>query len=99
MFKSKILSAAKQDIKASAIWYESKQKGLGKRFTTEIREKVRSIQENPRAAPIRFGNVRTAVLVNFPFMIHYTDEVTLKKVTIIAVFHTSRNPDVWKERS
>jgi hypothetical protein len=39
--------------------------------------------------------VRTAVLDVFPFMIHYLIDEPGKKIVIIAVLHTSRNPEIW----
>jgi hypothetical protein len=40
MYKSIILPLAKEDVREAAQWYNKQQKGLGKRFTTEVREKV-----------------------------------------------------------
>lgn len=62
---------AKQDIKEAAIWYNSKQKDLGKKFTQKIRLKVNFICKHPGAFAIRYENTRTTVLDTFPYMIHY----------------------------
>lgn len=40
MYKSTIIPPAKEDIKETALWYNKKKTGLGKRFITQIREKV-----------------------------------------------------------
>lgn len=53
MYKSIILPFAKKDLKEAATWYNSKQKGLGKRFTKAVREKVKFICENPNSIAIR----------------------------------------------
>ena len=98
MHKSIILPLAKADIREAALWYNEKQKGLGKRFTAEVREKVHFIKQNPKASNVRYDSVRTAVLNVFPFMIHYTINESNKTVIVSAVFHTSRNPDVWNKR-
>lgn len=45
MYKVVILPPAKLDIIEAASWYDSKQKGLGKRFTKEVRSKVLFIHE------------------------------------------------------
>ena len=92
MFKAVILPLAKQDISQAASWYNSKQNGLGKRFTNEVRSKVLYIQKNPEASAIRYGYTRCAVLNIFPFMIHYNIDKERKSVIINAVFHTSLNP-------
>ncbi len=99
MYKSIILPLAKQDIKKAASWYNSKQKGLGSQFTKQVRNKVLFIRQNPEAVNIRYDGIRTAVLDAFPFMVHYTVDDNQKTVIIVAVFHTSRNPDIWKNRT
>lgn len=71
MYKSVILPLAKQDIRDAAKWYNERKPGLGKVFTAEVRQKVRFIQKNPKAAAIRYDNIRTSVLDIFPYMIHF----------------------------
>jgi len=39
MYRTVILLPAKEDIREAALWYDKKQKGLGKRFTFQVREK------------------------------------------------------------
>ena len=96
MYKVTILPVAKQDIKEAAEWYNSKQTGLGKRFTNQVREKVNLVKQNPYSSANRYEEVRTAVMDVFPFMIHYLIDASNKLVCITAVLHTSRNPDRWK---
>ena len=97
MYKVKILPPAKRDIEESAKWYNEKQKGLGKKFTSQIRQKIEDVKQNPKAFPIRYDkNTRTAITNVFPFMIHFTIEN--KTIIIKAVFHTSLNPEKWHKR-
>ena len=98
MYEPIILPLAKEDIREAAKWYNKKQKGLGKRFTAEVRENVHFIRQNPKASNIRYKNVRTTVLNLFPFMIHYTIDEKDKTIIVSAVLHTSRNPELWKNR-
>lgn len=98
MYKVILLPLAKDDISEAAAWYNSKQKGLGKRFAQAIRKKVQYIKQNPKASPVRYDDVRTAVLDVFPFLIHYIIEEQKNEIIISAVFHTSLDPDSWKKR-
>lgn len=98
MYKSIILPLANKDIQNSAFWYEQRQKGLGKRFTTEVRVKIHFIQEQPESFNVKYDNTRIAVLTTFPFRIHYLVDDNEKIIIISAVFHTSRNPKIWKNR-
>ena len=98
MYKSIILPFAKEDIREAALWYNKQSKGLGNRFLDEVREKVRYIKQNPKACSVRYDNVRTTVLMVFPFMIHYTIDENNRTVIISAILHTSRDPELRKKR-
>ena len=98
MYRSIILPPAKEDIRDAALWYDEKQKGLGKRFITQVREKVYFIKQNPQTGSLRYDNVRTMVLNVFPFMMHYTINDSSETIIVSAVLHTSRNPEIWSER-
>lgn len=95
MYKSIVLYQAKEDIRKAAEWYNERQIGLGKRFISEVRNKVYYIRQNPKISGVRFNNVRTAILSDFPFMIHYTIDENIKAILIVAVLHTSRDPGLW----
>ncbi len=98
MFEPIILPLAKKDIKDAALWYNAKQKGLGKRFTSIVRSKVKYICQNPKVIPIRYDEIRCVVLDVFPFIIHFLVSDERKVITIIAIFHTSRDPKLWQYR-
>lgn len=98
-YKVLLLPEAKEDIREAAVWYEKQQKGLGKRFTEEIKTKVDFLKQNPTAVSVWHNSVRVAVLNIFPFLIHYLLEEEDSKIVIIAVFHSSRNPELWSKRN
>lgn len=97
MYRPKLLPLAKQDISQAAHWYNTKQKGLGKRFTADVRQQVKYICQNPRTIEIRYDNIRCVVLDVFPFMIHFHTVDDKKLVIISAVLHTSLDPDNWQK--
>ncbi|MHC1775202.1 MAG: type II toxin-antitoxin system RelE/ParE family toxin [Lentimicrobium sp.] len=98
MYNVVILPLASEDIRQASSWYELRQKGLGKKFVSELRETAKFIKHEPQAAGIRYGDIRVVALKVFPFMIHYAIDENNKNIIILAVFHTSRNPDIWKSR-
>jgi hypothetical protein len=61
MYKAILLPLAKQDIKEAAKWYNKKQKGLGKRFTLQVRQKIGLLKREPYLSAIRYDEIRTAV--------------------------------------
>jgi plasmid stabilization system protein ParE len=96
--KSVLLSAAKNDVREAAKWYNEQQTGLGRRFTADVRKRITSIKQNLYAYSIKYGQVRTAVLDNFPYMVHFSIEND-RTILVSAVLHTSRNPKIWTERN
>ncbi|KOS07987.1 hypothetical protein AM493_19465 [Flavobacterium akiainvivens] len=87
---------AKKDIRQALKWYEDKQKGLGRRFVDTIRQEFDFIKNNPDSYQIRYKNVHTAVVSVFPYLIHYALDLNKNQITILAVIHTSLNPQKWK---
>ncbi len=79
-------------------WYNAKNKELIWVFLKDFKEKVKYISENPFACEIRYENFRIAYLKKFPFGIHYYYNEEKNLIEIYSVFHTSRNPEHWKDR-
>lgn len=98
MYSSTILPLAQEDIREAAKWYNAKKKGLGRRFTSHVRKKVKLLEKNPKIAPVRYADVRTAVLDLYPFMIHYRVDDDKQMILILAVYHTSKNPINWGKK-
>jgi plasmid stabilization system protein ParE len=98
MYKVLLLPLASQDIREAAHWYNEQSPGLGKRFTATVRKTVRYIRKNPTAVAIRYDDTRTALLDNFPYMVHFTIDEQKKLIVISAVLSTHRDPGIWKER-
>lgn len=74
------------------IWYEEQQDGLGQVFKRAIQNKLKSICDNPVHYKISYKNYHEALADKFPFLIIYTVDEKAKLITVMAVFHTSRNP-------
>lgn len=95
-FKVETLRSAQKDVLLSAKWYNNQQKGLGKIFLQRVKEAKKVLTANPYFEK-RYKNIRTLPLEQFPFMLHFMLNEKLKKVTIYAVLHTSRNPDNYPD--
>jgi plasmid stabilization system protein ParE len=97
-YKVVISDSAKEDIKESAQWYNKQQNGLGRRFVRSIRKCIDVVRVQPESFQIRYKDNRVAIPEVFPFLIVYNLNKNDKIIRIIAVFHTSLNPDKLKER-
>lgn len=93
--KLKIAVQAKSDIKDASRWYDEQQRGLGRKFTTIIKEEIRSIALNPEQIPYRYKNIRAAVVTVFPYTIHFYISHEKQMIFVTGVFHTSLNPKKW----
>ena len=92
-----ILPEAQADIREAALWYESREPGLGTRFKTEIRHALRRIRTNALMFRAIDTRIRRALLKSFPYSVYFTVEA--KRVVVFAVLHQHRHPDTWKSRS
>ena len=99
MKANKVISIyAKTDLSDASKWYEQRQKGLGKRFLSEMKESFNIICNNPEGFPIRYDDYRIYFTKIFPYSIHYQYIDNLNEIHIKAIFHTSRNPHIWEQR-
>ena len=87
---------ARRDIQDAASWYEAQQSGLGGEFLDEIEGAFVRISENPKIYPVVHRETSRAVVQRFPFCIYYRS--TGSVVTVVAVMHSSRDPNKWKSR-
>ncbi len=96
-FKIRIEPETFQDIQDGIDWYNNKQKGLGRKFLTEVKSSFSKLKVNP-FFQIRYDNVRCYPMPKFPFMIHFTIDESAKFVLIKAIFNTSRYPKDLENR-
>jgi len=90
-------AAAETEADEAIEWYEEREVGLGTRFREALEGIIVSIQTNPFAYPVVEGSaIRRAVVNGFPYIVVYSLEV--ETILILSVFHTSRNPIIWRGR-
>ena len=96
--KKQVAEIVKQDIKEAVLWYNREKVCFGAMFLKEIKKEVNRIVENPLTYEVRYATIRIAFLKKFPYGIHFEYLEIENQVDILAVFHTSRNPENWKDR-
>ncbi|MGH9875272.1 MAG: type II toxin-antitoxin system RelE/ParE family toxin [Pyrinomonadaceae bacterium] len=77
-------------------WYAHQREDLDIEFMECIDEALSGVVRNPHLYPIVYRNLRRAVLRRFPFAVFY--EVMADEIQVIAVFHSRRDPEIWKSR-
>ncbi|MFT6855939.1 MAG: plasmid stabilization system protein ParE [Cyclobacteriaceae bacterium] len=91
-----VAEAAEKDIREAFLYYEDQKDNLGSSFENLVNKAVDSIQSNPLKTQIRYGNTRVFLLKKFPYGIHF--QIDENHLLIVAVFHTSQDPEKWTER-
>ena len=84
------------DIHDSFTWYEGHRSGLGNDFILSLEATLENIRRNPERFPNSVENTKKALVFRFPFVIIY--QILESKILVIAVLHSSRNPQNYKER-
>jgi len=85
---------AQAEFDDAADWYERRRAGRGAIFTAAIRQIITKIAAAPDAYPEVYGDVREAGVQGFPYAVYYRIEPN--QITVLAVFHSSRDPSVWQ---
>lgn len=88
---------AQAEFDDAADWYEQRRAGRGAAFTAAVRQVQAGISAAPDAHPEVYRDVREAAVPGYPYAIYYWIEPG--QVTVLAVFHTSRDPTVWQSRA
>jgi plasmid stabilization system protein ParE len=88
---------AQAEFDSAANWYEQRRAGLGAAFTSAVRKVMTTIAATPDRYPAVYQDVREAAVSRYPYAVYY--RIESNQVIVLAVFHTSRDPDVWHSRS
>jgi plasmid stabilization system protein ParE len=86
------------DIDEIIAWYEEKKKGLGVDFIVSLDGLLRNLKSNPKLFPKVYLDYHRAFLTRFPYAVFYAVDFSQRVVSVYAVLHTSRNPDLILKR-
>ena len=88
----------KNDVIDAKDWYKTQQKGLEKRFASEVKITLNYLIKNPLLFQLKYKTVRVAFTDLFPFGVHYHLNEDTKTITVLGIFHTSMSPSKWLKR-
>ncbi|MDB5011950.1 MAG: hypothetical protein JWQ25_152 [Daejeonella sp.] len=91
-------SAVKADIISATDYYKKISPQLAKQFLLRIREAKIYISRSPLGFEIKYNSVRTLLLKQFPYHIHYLIDEKEKQIVILAIIHAYRNPADYSDR-
>lgn len=70
---------------------------MGDEFVAEIEGCLERAAASPEEIPIMYNGLRRVVARRFPYCVYFRE--TPSRVRVFAVFHASRDPWVWRNRS
>jgi hypothetical protein len=88
--------SARAELDESAVFYESRLRGLGARFGASVEEAVQRINDRPAAGTPLGGECRKQIVAGFPFSVIY--RVWQDHVFVVAIAHQHRRPGYWQRR-
>ena len=84
------------ELEAEAVYFESRSKGLGERFTSEVEAAIKIATEFPAmGSPFKYGT-RRVFPKKFPFSIVYC--IHESGIVVLAVVPDARKPGYWRQR-
>ena len=76
-------------------YYEGQGEGLGDKFLAAVDAVFDAIERYPEMFSRVHGEVRRAVISKFPYAVFF--RVESKRVVVLAVLHTARDPKLWPQ--
>lgn len=92
----RFLEIAQRELDEAVAYYNSQAPGLGDAFLLETVAAIDRISRFPRAWHPLGENTRRCRLRRFPYGLIYHEEQG--EVLIVAVAHSHRRPDYWRDR-
>jgi plasmid stabilization system protein ParE len=88
---------AEADLVEAKSWYDSQRTGLGDDFLLCLEETLQRLRRMPELYAKTFQDLRLALVRRFPFAVIY--RIDDNQITVIAIYHTSRDPRSWQQRA
>ena len=86
------------DIEDIVDYYKSINYELANTFLDRLEEAKKYIANYPVAFQVKYKNVRTVLLKQFPYHIHYIVDDAKKQLVVLAVIHAYKNPKDYSNR-
>ncbi len=93
-----VRAEAEADLAEAFQWYEQQVRGLGDQFLLCVDAVMASIERTPQLYPVvHRGVIRRALTRRFPYGVFFVEGE--RSVSVIAVAHAKRDPQLWQNRA
>lgn len=96
-FEIELSNEAEEDFDKAYNYYFQESERVANNFYYKTDKSFKALIQNPFGYQKVYKDVRRFVMKKFPFVIYYRIKGIFVK--IIAIFHTSRNPQIWQDRA
>ena len=90
--------AVETDIAAALDYYSKMNLKLSRQFMFRFEEAIINITRLPLGFQIKYKEVRTLLLKQFPYHIHYLIDDNKQRIIILAIIHAYKNPNDYSQR-
>ena len=98
-FKVIAQAEARREWNEAVDWYEAQESGVGWRFDDELQAFLQTLAHNPARFRLTARWTHKAKMPEpWPYSIYFTINPEHREVTILAVWHGSRNPAKLRRR-
>ncbi len=94
--KTRFLAPALNEFHEAIAYYNKQRAGLGFSFSDEVKTTIQRIVEYPAAGATLSKTTRHRLLKRFPYSVIYY--LPSDGLVIVAIMHTRRRPNAWKDR-
>ena len=90
------MPAARLELIEARDWYDRMLSGLGQRFLDQVDVQIGRIEAHPLQFPVMWRDVRRVRVARFPYGLFF--RILPDVQYVIAIFHSSRDPTIWRGR-
>lgn len=97
-YQIRVTKQAEDELDEVMGWYEKEKPGLGIAFLNHFFNRVAFLKSNPYLYQEVYKTYQRLLMQKYPYAVYYAVEEQKQEVTVLAVWHTSRNPERLKNR-
>ena len=97
-YRISVTQSAEDELDEAVSWYEEAKPGLGIAFLNHFFNRIAYLKDSPYLYQEAYKTYRRVLMDKYPYAIYYGIEEQPQKVTVLAVWHTSKNLDRLKNR-
>ncbi len=97
-YQIKVTQQAEDELDEVMGWYEEEKLGLGIAFLNHFFNRVAYLKDNPYLYQEVYKTYRRLLMKKYPYAIYYEIEEQKQAIMVLAIWHTSKNPERLKDR-